>query len=126
MSRSAEVGRSGDGQWDRSFSRPPALTISRLFEIQPVRLRRGPVEERLLLGSGISGSHALESVPHDREADGLAVRREIALEHATLGTELVDAVPEQRPPRPGELVRRRGPREPVEAESEIGHAEPAQ
>src|SRR5205085_5938552 len=98
----------------------------RSTKIKPVRLRRGPVEKRLFLVSGISGGDALEGIPDHRIVDRIPVRREIALEHAALRTKVVYAMPVERSPVLGQLRRGSGRREFVETHTEIGHAQPAE
>src|SRR4051812_19559864 len=83
------------------------------------------MEERTLLVRSVACGDAFERVPEHREVAGLAVRREIAFEHAAVRADLLDAVLEKRSPHLSEPLGRRGLIELVEAQPQIRHAETA-
>src|SRR5712691_7426343 len=82
--------------------------------------------ERPLLGGRGAGRDALEGVPQLGVAAGLLVRREVALEHAALGAERLDARLEIHPPCGGEVLGRRRYLALGEIEAERGHADAAE
>ena len=93
---------------------------------QPIDLRRGAAVERRLLCCRCVGGDALERVPQLGVAAGLLVRREVALEHAAVDAERLDAVLDIRPPGRGEIL---GPGRHVafmEVEADRYHAETAE
>src|SRR6266487_4378968 len=89
----------------------------------PAALSRLAAVERLLFRGRCTGSEALERIPQLGVAARLLVRREVALEHAALGTERLDAGLDIRPPRGGQRLRRRRHVALMEVEAERWHAD---
>ncbi len=79
----------------------------RLRYTHPIDPGRGPAIERRLLARRRSGGHVLEGVPQLGVAAGLLVGREIALEHAAVDAECLDAGLDIGAPRRRQLLRRR-------------------
>ena len=93
---------------------------------QAIHPRRGAAVERLLVGRRRAGGDPLEGVPQLGVAAGLLVRREVALEHAAVGAERLDARLDVLAPRRGEFLGRRRRVALVEVEAERGHADAAE
>src|SRR5262249_5118449 len=83
---------------------PEPLARSKPEAIEP---RRRAGEEGCLLVGGIALGHVLEGVPERAVGAGKGVDREVALEHATLGAERLDAALDVGPPFFGQLRRGR-------------------
>src|SRR5664279_6263399 len=75
-------------------------------QLQPVNLRRRLREQRGLLGLAVLRAEALEGVEDHLIAALALVGRKIALEHAAVGTERLDAGLDIGTPRRGGLLRR--------------------
>src|SRR5579871_1426703 len=87
--------------------------------------RGAAVERALLVGRGVL-RQVLEGVPQLGVAAALLVGREVALEHAAVGAERLDAGLDVGAPGLGQLLRRGRCILELEAEAERGHAEPAE
>src|SRR5689334_22004912 len=97
-----------------------------LLEFQSIEIRRRLREQRGLLALAEVGGKALECV-EDHLIAGLAlVGREIALEHAAVGTKRLDACLDIWLPGRGALVRVRRLRPFMETEAGQHHREPAE
>src|ERR1700759_1136058 len=93
----------------------------RLIEFQSIEIRGGPGEQRGLLALAEIRSQTLEGV-EDHLIAGLAlVGREVALEHAAVRTERLDACLYIRLPRRGALLGVRRLRAFVQAEARQHH-----
>src|SRR5262245_51917825 len=110
-----------DARGPEEHDAPPALR--RDHAVDP---RGGAAVERLLLVGRGAGGDALEGVPQLGVAARLLVGREVALEHAAVGSERLDAGLDIGPPGVGQLLRGGRRVTLVETEAERGHAEPAQ
>ena len=75
-------------------------------QTQPIHPVRRAAEDRFLLGGRRAGGQALEHVPQRRHADAHLLDRIVALDHAAVGTEQVDAGLDVRPPVAGERLGR--------------------
>src|SRR5262245_27590486 len=90
-----------------------------------VHARRGIVEHHRALACRVAARQTLERVVHDIVGERDLVHREVRLEHAAAGPELLDAVRDPRLHRSGQLLRPdgRGPGVPIEARAR--HADAA-
>src|SRR5688572_2478249 len=95
-------------------------------EAQSVDLGGGAVEKRMLLVSGIALGDALHRVPQHWVRNRVAVRREVALEHAAPRAERLDAMLVERTPSGRKLLRGRRRIEPIQTQPQIRHAKPAE
>src|SRR5690242_10997077 len=66
---------------------------------QPIHLCRCAAVQRHLFRCRCAGCYAFESVPQLGVATGLLIGRKVALEHAPVDTERIDAALDIRPPR---------------------------
>ena len=104
----------------------PALRRSESVELQPVKVRRGLGEHRRLLRLAVLRGEALEGVEDHLIAALAFVRRKIALEHASIGSEGLDAGLYIGPPRRGGLFRGRRLRPQMKVIAEQAHRKPAE
>src|SRR5579875_571695 len=95
-------------------------------DIQLVKLGRGAAEQRGLLLLRRAGGQALEAVPADRVAVAALVYRKVALEHAAVGAEGVDAGFDIGLPGRCQRLRRRRVGRRLEAEAVDAHPEAAE
>src|SRR5690348_14708390 len=94
-------------------------------QLEPVEIRCRLREQRGLLAVVVAGGKPLEGV-EDHLIAGLAlIRREVALEHAAVRAECLDACLDIGLPRRGGLFRVRRLRPFMEAEARQHHCEPA-
>src|SRR6187401_584087 len=93
----------------------------RLLQLVDPR-RRAAVERALFVSRGLLRQD-LEGVPQLGVAAALLVGREVALEHAAVGPESLDAGLDIGPPGLGQRLRRGRRVLELEAEAERGHAE---
>src|SRR5689334_1026055 len=107
-----------------SKTRTPSITG--LGRNHPVHLRRGAAVQCLLLRSRCIRGDPLERVPQLGIAAGLLVRREVALEHAAVDAERLDAGLDVLTPRGRQVLRGRRQLALVEVEAERHHADPTQ
>src|SRR5215469_10762086 len=76
-------------------------------------------------GRRVGLGEPLEAVEQDVMGERYLIDREVALEHAAVGAELLDAVAHDRSDRPGQLFRADGPRPCVPIETQSRHADSA-
>src|SRR6266550_6446337 len=97
---------------------------SPLAQIQPVKIRRRLREQRGLLSFAVWRGDTFEGVEDDLIAALALVRRKIALKHAAVGTEGLDAGLDIGPPRRGGLLRRGRHRPLVKIITKQAHRQP--
>src|ERR1700744_2039264 len=94
--------------------------------MQPLEIRRRPREQLSLLALAEIGGDALEGVEDHLVAALALIRREVALEHAAVGAERLDAGFEIGFPRSRRLLGVRRLRPFMEAETGQPHGEAAE
>src|SRR6476661_10982560 len=87
----AATRRTGAHRPDAAATRHPRRTPARSLKLQLVKLRRRPGEQRGLLRFAIGRGQPLEGVEDHLIAALAFIRRKVALEHASVGAEGLDA-----------------------------------